>query len=486
MTDYNTPFIVHAEALARAESGVKRLVQTRNDRWYPAHHIAGEAGWINDPNGLCFFQGRYHVFYQHCPHSVEWGPMHWGHVSSEDLVTWRREPIALAPSIEADRDGCWSGSCVVGDDGRLYAYYTGHRWATKKPERGNHDEVQCLAVSDDGIHFQKHGVVVPNPEHLSNFRDPKVWRQADTWCMVCGRQTREGRGQVVLFTSTDMFAWEFAGVLYECPDPNVRMLECPDLFALGDSWMLVFSAMGMKPKGFAARNYNNAGYVVGNWELGSAFVPRTEFRLCDWGHNFYAPQSFESPDGRRIQLGWMFAFGFEAPEQADGWCGQLTQPRELTLGADDVVRALPTAEVLQNLGPLVTYGPLTLRPNTEVRLADDATCGAFELTIDLAASTAERIGLKVHETADGSYLYVAYDAQIGCVVADRRATRCGNRGYRAVPVACDTLKLLVCADRGSVEVYVNDGEAVLSEMSFPGEGPRALTLVAESGTAVLV
>ena len=111
------------EQLAKAEAGVAKLLENRNDRWYPTFHIAAKAGWINDPNGLSYFNGRYQVYYQHHPYSTVWGPMHWGHVSSEDLVTWRREPIAFAPSIEADKDGVFSGSAVVSDDDKTQYIY---------------------------------------------------------------------------------------------------------------------------------------------------------------------------------------------------------------------------------------------------------------------------------------------------------------------------------------------------------------------------
>ena len=116
------------EQLERAEAGVAKLLEGRSDRWYTLFHIAAKACWINYPNGLSYFYVRYQVYCQHHPCGTKWGPMHWGHVSSEDMVTWRREPIAMAPSIEADRDGVFSGSAVVSDDNQLVAYYTGHRW----------------------------------------------------------------------------------------------------------------------------------------------------------------------------------------------------------------------------------------------------------------------------------------------------------------------------------------------------------------------
>lgn len=480
----DAPFASHAQELARADASVTRMSGTRRDRWYPTYHVAAQAGWINDPNGLVFFGGRYHAFFQHHPYGTDWGPMHWGHVSSPDLVTWRHEPVALAPSIEAERDGCWSGSCAVGDDGRLYAFYTGHRRQADPMDASSRREVQCVAVSDDGIAWKKLGVVVPGVRPMGNFRDPKVWRQDGAWCMVVGQQSAEGRGQVALYHSSDLLAWEYGGIVYEHPTPGVRMLECPDLFAVGDEWVLCFSAMGMRAQGYVGRNYNNAGYVLGSWELGSPFVPHTDFIPCDWGHNYYAPQSFEAPDARRIQFGWMNAFRFDAPEKADGWCGQLTLPRELTV-EDGVVHARPVAETERLLGPAHTWDAVELGANERFVLADDLACGRLDLTLDLRSTDAERVGVEAHRSPDGYCLHVAYDAQTNCVVVDRNRSLRGNRGYRAFPLRShrDTLKIQLWLDRGSLEVYVNDGEATLSELSYPGEGPRELALVSESGTA---
>src|SRR6478609_5592988 len=142
------------DALARAEEGVRRLEATRNDRWYPKFHIAATAGWINDPNGLCHFNGRYHVYCQHNPFDSNWGLMYWGHVSSSDLITWRREPIALAPSVEEDRDGVFSGSAVVSDDGELIAYVPGVGWRNGVNEDEGSLQVQFMGVSEDGVVFE--------------------------------------------------------------------------------------------------------------------------------------------------------------------------------------------------------------------------------------------------------------------------------------------------------------------------------------------
>lgn len=475
------------EQLARAEEAVAALRRSRNDRWYPIFHIAAEAGWINDPNGLSYAHGRYQVYFQHHPYSTEWGPMHWGHVSSMDMVTWRREPIAFAPSLEADRDGVFSGSAVVGDNGRLYVYFTGHRWRNGLNEDEGNLQVQCMAVSEDGIEFEKKGVIVECPEGLVHFRDPKVWQIDGTWYMVFGACSVDNRGQVWLYTSTDMETWTFDRILFEDPNPNVFMLECPDMFRLGDFWVITYCPMGLAPKDYEGRNSFNAGYVVGSWDPGRDFEQIAEYRAVDSGHNFYAPQSFEAPDGRRIVYAWMGSFDRPIPPQlTDGWSGQLTVARELTLSTDLRLRSLPIAELTQLRSETLELGPLDLGLNQDRTILDDGDAVEIELHVDLKRTNAERVGLRVHATPDGAHTYVGYDDLARRVFVDRRLTGNGDRGYRAAPYdGNELLRLRVLVDRGSVEVFVNDGDAALSSFSFPGDGPRSVAISSEAGTTAV-
>lgn len=491
-----TPIADHDEELAKAERGIAELAATRNDRWYPKFHIASNGGWINDPNGLCYYKGRWHVFYQLHPYSTEWGPMHWGHVSSADMVTWRREPVAMAPSLEQEKNGVFSGSAVIGDDGKLRFYYTGHRWANGKDNTGGEWQVQLMAVPDDDElkHLTKLGMIIDCPREKVHwhFRDPKVWKTGDTWYMIHGVSSAEQRGQMWLYTSQDMVEWTFKTVLFQHPDPDVFMLECPDFFPLKDKngnekWVLCFSAMGSEPNGFMNRNTNNAGYMIGTWEPGGEFKPETEYRLLDWGQNYYAPQSFDTEDGRRIMYGWMSPFAYTYAMSSDGWCGQLTLPREVFLGEDGDVHTVPVPELKGLRESSQDFGTIELGAGEERVLATDGEAVEIDLTIDLKATTSERCGLKVHATEDGGYVYVSYDAQLGRVVLDRQAGHGTDGGYRAAPLdpaelEADALKLQVFVDRGSIEVYVNDGHQVLSSYNFPVEGPRAIKLVSESGT----
>ncbi|WP_418969835.1 glycoside hydrolase family 32 protein [Alloscardovia omnicolens] len=485
----------HDEKLAQAEKSVAQLASTRNNRWYPHFHIASNGGWINDPNGLCFYKNRWHVYYQLHPYGTQWVPMHWGHVSSADMVNWKREPIALAPSLEEEKDGVFSGSAVIGDDGNIRFYYTGHRWANGVDNTGGDWQVQMLAEpTDDSLNtLTKRGMIIdcPTDKVDHHYRDPKVWKTGDKWYMTFGVSSADKRGQMWLFNSDDMVHWTYERVLFEHPDKNVFMLECPDFFPLRDGegnekWVIGFSAMGAKADGYMNRNTNNAGYMIGTWQPGEAFKPETEFRLWDWGHNFYAPQSFN--DGsRQLMYGWMSPFVEPIPMQSDGWCGNLTLPREITLGADGDIYTAPAEEMKDLRSSTRDLGSVQVAQNSSECLADHAEAVEIELSLDLTATTAERTGLRVHATQDGTYTYIAYDQQAQRVIIDRQAAYAGDRGYRAAPLsaaelASGRLDLRIFVDRGCVEVYINGGKQAMSSYSYAGEGDRALQLLSESGS----
>lgn len=485
--------------LEEAAKANDALLQTRNDRWYPTFHIAARAGWINDPNGLCYFQGRHHVFFQHHPAGTEWGPMHWGHVSSEDLLTWRREAIALAPSFPGDADGVFSGSAVVDDDGVLNLIYTGNAWGPGGPDSEGSRQCQMLATSTDGVTFEKQGVIIESPDK-ADFRDPKVWRESGVWQMVVAARSDENRGQVWRYSSSDLRNWTFERIEYEDPDPNVYMLECPDLFELDGKWVLIYSPMTTaRSTGYASRNGHNCGYVIGDWSLEEGFTPETDFTPIDWGHEFYAPQTYLAPDGRRIMYGWMGGFTVPLASQAhDGWSGQLTVPRELSIGPDGLLRAVPVSECDELRLTTEDCGPVNLGVSEEKVLvsADEGAEGVeIELEIDLAHTTAEQVGLNIHRTDQGGATWVAYDDLSRRVVVDRRTGAELNTGYRSAPVPESagagiegkrgTLKLRVLVDRGSVEVFIGEGEYTISSFSFPVDGPRSLSIVSVMGETAL-
>lgn len=287
----------------------------------PVFHINGEAGWINDPNGLVLFRGEYHVFFQYYPHAAQWGPMHWGHVKSRDLTHWERLPIALYP--DETEDGCFSGSAIEWQ-GKLWLLYTGFC------ENGGGENVrqrQCLASSEDGVHFVKHGVVIGEkelpPEYCPwDFRDPKVFRKNGAFYCVAAARKRDGRGRILLFRSDDLFRWEFVlDVLGR--DGEGSMTECPDY--RDDLGLLLYSEQFQPAAGAAHRNIHSCFARIGTLDLTRGFCGG-EGEPVDYGFDFYAPQTFA---GAPVMIGWLDMWDRTNPTERYGWAGQLTVPRRI-------------------------------------------------------------------------------------------------------------------------------------------------------------
>ncbi|WP_159122559.1 glycoside hydrolase family 32 protein [Escherichia coli] len=465
------------QRLALAQSALEKLCARRGNAWYPIFHLAPPAGWMNDPNGLIYFNGRYHAFFQHHPASAYQGPMHWGHATSTDMLHWQHEPIALAPGDKYDRDGCFSGS-AVDDDGVLSLIYTGHICLD---DRGNDSiirEVQCLATSHDGIHFEKQGCVLTPPEGIMHFRDPKVWHEDGSWWMVIGARDASDNGQVLLYRGTSLRDWHLEHVLAHSAAGKSYMWECPDFFRCGNFHWLMFSPQGMPPSGYRFRNLFQSGVLAGSWKPGSVFALKGGFKELDYGHDFYAPQSMLAEDGRRIIMAWMNMWDSPVPTRSEAWAGCLTLPREV-FERDGRLCQRPVREVeslrkkCQPLSPVRLQGLQLLTENVQA--------AELLVTWHTVDSHAEHYGVRL---GDGLRLYV--DNQAGRLVLWRYYPEEGLDGYRSVELPdTEYLTLRIFLDRSSVEVFVNDGEATLSSRIYPQADSRQLSLYAAHGDAIL-
>jgi beta-fructofuranosidase len=452
-------------------------------RWRLGYHIMAPSGWINDPNGLAQYEGMYHVFFQHYPNGTEWGPMHWGHVASRDLVNWKHFPIALTPGDAFDRDGCFSGSAVE-KDGELCLIYTGHRYADK--EKTVSDQVQCLAVSKDGINFKKFSdnpVIATYPKDGSgDFRDPKVWRQGDFFYLIAGT-CKNHIGKVVLYRSHDLKSWTYLGVLAQSDSNLGYMWECPDFFELGGKYILMVSPQGIEPEGDLYQNLHQTGYFVGNFDYASIRFDYGSFTELDHGHDFYAVQTFQDDSGRRIAIGWMDMWESPMPEQAEGWAGALTLPRELHLDENGRIRMTPVADLarlrkkeLMNVEDLLVAGSHTLN-----QLNDDLL--EVELIIDLRVSDADYFGIKLR-CGETEETVIQYETASRVLTLDRSKSGVGPGGTRRTTLpACDSLKLKIYLDRSSVEVFVNDGARVMTSRIYPMEQNQGVKLFTRGGSA---
>lgn len=290
----------------------------------PKFHITGGKGWINDPNGLVKFKGEYHVFFQYYSSNVYWGPMHWGHVVSRDLTDWQRLPVALSP--DGQDDGCFSGTAIIWKD-KLWLMYTSYK------ENGggeNIRQLQALASSEDGVNFTKHGIVIgekdlPAEYSPCDFRDPKVFMEGDRlYCLVAARKV-DGRGRILLFSSSDMFVWKF-----ECDvlnrDSGGIMIECPDYIA--DLGLLTYCEQFQPREGNTHLNIHSTFYRLGKLDCLNHNSHFGKSAIIDYGFDFYAAQSFAE---EHVMLGWLNMWDRNTPSDKYGFAGMLTVPRKIEI-----------------------------------------------------------------------------------------------------------------------------------------------------------
>lgn len=441
----------------------QKIVPVTNDRYRQHFHIMTNGGWLNDPNGLCFYKGYYHVFYQYHPYSTEWGPMHWGHVRSKDLLHWEYLPVALIPGDPEDDGGCFSGSAIV-KDGRLYLIYTGQHYY----DDGDQDhfwENQNVAFSDDGIHFQKYSgnpVIEAPKDNTQHFRDPKVWQHGDHYYLVLGSQNTAGFGRLLLYQSTDLLHWQEAGIIDQAHDLATEgfMWECPDLFSLGEQDVMVTSPMGIKATTHENLNSSQVDYSIGHLDYGTPHFSGTKLTELDHGHNFYATQTMLTPDQRRIQIGWMSPFEEQLQEHTDGWAGCLTFPRELTIQNNRLIQQ-PIWELV-NLRQSQDVNETTLvNAETPLTLSDPQHC---EIDLHWPEELLEEFSWQLNDQL-GKLLALTY--------ADGQLTlyRRGADAYRYASAA-QLRSLQILVDTSSVEVFVNDGESTFTERYY-ATGPVA-------------
>jgi beta-fructofuranosidase len=328
----------------------------------PQFHLLPAANWMNDPNGPIYWKGRYHMFYQYNPHAAVWGDMHWAHAWSPDMLHWQHLPMALAPTPGGpDEEGCFSGS-AVDDNGIATFLYTGVKKAavadaTLRDSNSNLRETQCLATSSDPelkIWKKVAAPVIPSPPPgmaITGFRDPCPWKEADGWYVGIGSGITGQGGCVLLYRSKDLRQWEYLHPLIEgkknsenAKDPvdSGEMWECPDFFALGDRYVLLYSTSG--------RSYWASGEYDAKEHL---FHPQQHGQL-DYGPNaYYAPKSMMDAQGNRVLWGWIRETRPQEEHARAGWAGLMSLPRLLTLNADGELemQVIPAVDRLRSSQP---------------------------------------------------------------------------------------------------------------------------------------
>ncbi|MRX71204.1 sucrose-6-phosphate hydrolase [Bacillus lacus] len=424
------------------------------------YHIMPPVGLLNDPNGFIEWGGKYHLFYQWMPFKTDHGAKFWGHYSSVDLVNWTHEEIALTPSEEYEKNGCYSGSAIE-HEGNLFAFYTGN----VKDDQGNRETYQCLAVSEDGIHFEKRGPVVKLPDgYTPHFRDPKVWKDGDKYLMVVGAQTEDLKGAVALLESDNLLEWNHKGILAGGGSGKLSdfgyMFECPDLFSLDGSDVLVFSPQGLEPQGIHYQNVYQAGYVTGTFHSESGTYDHGDFEELDRGFDFYAPQTTLDSKGRRLMFAWMSVPDQdeqEHPTIKHKWLHNMTIPRELKM-IDSKVYQLPVEEL-----KLLRTGDASVQ---QVKLTekDVKISGVSGKSVELLLENVETEGW--FDICFGGAARLVYSPEQKLLTLERESYVSGITENRQCKV--DNLSSLhVYLDTSSVEIFVNGGEHTFTARFYP-------------------
>ena len=440
----------------------------------PLFHLTPRIGWMNDPNGFSCYQGKVHLFYQYHPYSTQWGPMHWGHAVSNDMLHWDYLPAALAPDHSYDKSGCFSGSAVEIDDGRQLLMYTGH-WE-KRGEDGTKKayQTQCLAFGDglDYVKYEKNPVLtkadVPAGFSIHDFRDPKIFRREDgSFACIVGNRSDDKSGAILLYESPDAIHWHFVSILDRCYNEYGKMWECPDLFELDGRQVLLVSPQDMCQVGLEFHNGNGTVCLIGSLDESSKTFQRDRVQAVDYGIDFYAPQTILTPDGRRIMIGWMQNWDTCFSPDGSKWFGQMSLPRELSLRDGRLIQT-PIRELTRLRGRRVSYTNVPVRAETVLQ---GVYGRILDMTVTVRPQTADSYSVFRVKFAKGSQHYssVSY-RQDSSTMRISRVHAGFNRDFVHerkcfVSDRGGELKLRIILDRFSAEVFVNDGEQVLS-MTF--------------------
>ncbi len=470
-------------------SDTNTLVPLTEADYRPLYHYTPYHNWMNDPNGLVFYKGIYHLFYQYNPNGNVWGPMNWGHATSTDLFNWQDQSIALVPD---NLGTIFSGSAVV-DTNNTAGFKTG----TENPfvaifTQNGTQQVQSIGYSNDGgASWNKFTAnpVLPNPG-LTDYRDPKVFWYApiQQWLMVMAAGDR-----VKIYASTNLKTWVFKSDFGVGIGAHGGVWECPDLFPLPvdgtgtTKWVLLVSLNGGPNGGTATQ------YFVGDFD-GKNFTTTTTTNASwiDYGTDNYAGVTYNnipSSDSRRLFIGWMSNWNYAQTVPTTTWRSTMTVPRVLSLtnaGTDYLLKSAPITEIANyktatpDTSVTSTVGAVQIKNNAIIK------SGSYELdfTADLTASStlAVALGNSLEK------LYINYDKTSGNIIIDRSGS--GKVDFNSqlkqkiycpfIPKVGSLTDFQVLVDKTSLELFVNHGEKVMTVLFFPNYQYNALALTGDA------
>ncbi|OMF28246.1 PfkB family carbohydrate kinase [Paenibacillus sp. FSL H8-0259] len=475
--------------------------ESNADRFRPGFHFSPPSNWANDPNGLVYFEGSYHLFYQYHPYSSKWGPMHWGHAISEDLVHWVHAPVALFPD---EHGAIFSGCCVVDwnnssglfeDSHGLVAIFT---HADTHPETGQPRQRQSLAYSSDkGVTWEKYaGNPVLSEEGIVDFRDPKVfWHpQSKRWIMVI-----VAGDHALFYASENLREWSLTGEFGREEGSHDGVWECPDLFQLPvddtgrSKWVLIIS-IGDNPN---CPEGSRTQYFIGEFD-GKTFIndnPADHILWLDYGRDNYAGVTWSDipeQDGRRVIIGWMSNWKYANETPTGSWRGAMTLPRTLSLTSKDgsiVLCQMPVREIEQLRNESMSWNNVTV--TSETPFIQQMKSELIEIEVEINIQSGDEVSIHLQSGGE-SGIIIGYDPAKEWLFTDRSKSgqtdfhpAFASRHGASLAATNGKLNLHIWLDRNAVEVYADNGLVVLTDQIFPDAPIENIQVSTGAGQVVL-
>lgn len=457
------------------------------------YHLMPTIGWMNDPNGFTYYDGYYHLFYQHNPYSSNWDTMHWGHAISKDLIVWEDAGVALAPDKSYDKLGVYSGGAIE-KDGTLNLLYT------SVGDGGV--QQQALATSYDGYNFTKraNNPVISSSQRLNSritdFRDPYLFEKDGVFYVLVGGKLEGEGGQLILYSSHDLMSWKTIGSIYSSTLTRSGMFECPNLAFFDDKEVIITSPQSIRDSDISNyQNIHSVTYQIGNIDFengtftndyGQDFME--EF---DKGFDFYATQVI-SDENRVIMLAWMNMWSRSYPTAIDQWAGEITLPRELEL-IDGHIYQKPIREIEKYYQNETILSDINAN-NENIKLDFSGNTLHLKAEIDVSNLNGGQSGFKLFKGSEEE-TSIYYDDSLGMVVFDRKNSGIEidsfdddselNVRYASVDPIDGVIKLEFFLDVSSIEVFINDGYYTMSGLVYPSSGSEGVQFFASNGSATL-
>ena len=417
-----------------------------SDKWRLNYHLMPPVGWLNDPNGLCEFRSKYHIFYQYSPLDPKGGNKFWGHYTSKNLIDWKKEEVALLPDEEFDKDGVYSGSAMV-EDNKIYFFYTGN-----VKHLGNYDYIYkgrdhntILVTSDDGVNFSEKVLLLKNEDYPSNMschvRDPKVWKDNNEYYMVIGARDKEDTGKILLYNSKDKNNWSLTNII-KSDEKLGYMWECPDFFKLDNKQVLLLCPQGIEPMGIDYRNIYQCGYFFLDGNIKNDYE-LSNFKELDRGFDMYAPQTFLDSKNRRILIGWMGMpdADYTNPTINNGWQHALTIPRELKV-INHKLYQIPIEEL-----NILRRNHRSIKVQKIIEVSN-----SYEMEINFNEEV-NKLLIKLRRDVEVSFNNNLFSIKMGK----------SGYGRNTRSVKLDYLRnIRIFNDTSSIEIFINNGEEVFT------------------------